>query len=330
VSAAVEELAPETISASPLPLPMEGRVPMSMDGRVSRSQEGQKRPRAQDAQERPLPMEGRVPMSTDGRVARSQEGQERPWARNAQEQPLPQAARVPGHDRLLTQLRGALVRVTELPARAVTPLGIALVRSLAEPVAAPPDLELSGHGVGRDADGTARVRVLAGRRTTDRHGSERLMLLETNLDDLQPELLATLIPNCLAAGAVDAWLTPVLMKKGRPAQVLSALCPPGSWRGVEAMLFRESSTLGVRRVEVARTALSRRLCPADTPWGPVMVKVGLAGGVAVNSAPEFEDCRRVAAAAGVPVKQVYAAAQAAARRLAAGLPPRSGTAAEEN
>lgn len=226
--------------------------------------------------------------------------------------PLPRPTPDGRHERLLVQLRGALVRVTDLPPEAVTPLGVALVRSLAEPAAISPELELTGHGTGRDVGGIPRVRVLAGRRVPGWHGSERLVLLETNLDDLQPELLATLIPSCLAAGAVDAWLTPALMKKGRPAQVLSALCPPGSWVGVEAVLFRESSTLGVRRTKVARTTLSRQLHPVDTPWGPVTVKVGLAASVPVNCAPEFEDCRRLAEAAGVPVKQVYAAALAAA------------------
>ena len=224
--------------------------------------------------------------------------------------PLPQSTTDGRHERLLVQLRGALVRVTELPPEAVSPLGVALVRGLAEPVATPPELKLTGYGTGRDADGTPRVRVLAGRRVSGTRESERLVLLETNLDDLQPELLATLIPTCLAAGAVDAWLTPVLMKKGRPAQALSALCPPGAWIGVEEALFRESSTLGVRRTEVARTTLSRQLHQVDTPWGPVTVKVGLAAGVPMNCAPEFEDCRRLAEAAGVPVKQVYAAALA--------------------
>ncbi len=225
--------------------------------------------------------------------------------------PLPRPTPDGRHERLLIQLHGALVRVTDLPAESVTCLGVALVRSLAEPVATPPELKLTGHGTGRDADGIPRVRVLAGRRAAGYPEGERLVLLETNLDDLQPELLATLIPSCLAAGAVDAWLTPALMKKGRPAQVLSALCPPGAWVGVERMLFRESSTLGVRRTEVARTTLSRRLRRVDTPWGPVTVKVGLDAGVPVNCAPEFEDCRRLAEAARVPVKQVYAAALAA-------------------
>ncbi|HSH68949.1 MAG TPA: nickel insertion protein, partial [Deferrisomatales bacterium] len=227
--------------------------------------------------------------------------------------PLPLPCPTPSgrHEHLLARLRGALVRVTDLPPEAVTPLGVALVRSLAEPAATPPDLELTGHGTGRDAGGTPRVRVLAGRRVPGCREGERLVLLETNLDDLQPEIVATLIPSCLAAGAVDAWLTPVLMKKGRPAQVLSALCMPGGWVGVEQLLFRESSTLGVRRTEIGRTVLSRHLHRVNTPWGPVTVKLGLAAGVPVNCAPEFEDCRRLAEAAGVPVKRVYAAALAA-------------------
>ena len=141
---------------------------------------------------------------------------------------------------------------------------------------------------------------------------EPLTVLEANIDDMPAELMAPLPETLIAAGARDAWLTPILMKKGRPGQLLSALCDPQTADAVERAMFVHSSTLGVRRTEVARTTLSRQLHPVDTPWGPVTVKVGLAAGVPVNCAPEFEDCRRLAEAAGVPVKQVYAAALAAA------------------
>lgn len=231
--------------------------------------------------------------------------------------PLPLPRYHPGQDLepLLTRLRGALVRITDLPTEAVTPLGVVLVRSLAEPEAAPPPLALTGHGTGCDAAGIPRVRVLAGRPATEPAGSESLVLLETNLDDIQPELLATLIPRCLEAGAVDAWLTPVLMKKGRPAHVLSALCHSAAWPAVEKLLFRESTTLGVRRTQVARSVLARRQHRVETPWGAVRVKLALYHGVPVNCAPEFEDCLQVAAAAKVPVKQVFAAAQGRANAL---------------
>ena len=216
---------------------------------------------------------------------------------------------------VLTRLRGALVRVTDLPAEAVTPLGVVLVRSLAEPEAAPPVFELTGRGTGYDAAGIPRVRVLAGQPEMEAAGSEHLVLLETNLDDVQPELLATLIPSCLEAGAVDAWLTPVLMKKGRPAHVLSALCHTAAWPSIEELLFRETTTLGVRRSQVARSVLDRRLHRVETPWGAVRVKLGMYRNLPVNCAPEFEDCLQVAAAAQVPVKQVYAAALAKGNAL---------------
>jgi uncharacterized protein (DUF111 family) len=149
---------------------------------------------------------------------------------------------------------------------------------------------------------------------------ESLLLLEANLDDLPAELLGTLIETCLAAGAVDAWLTPALMKKGRPGHTLSALCSDDTAWSVEKALFLHSSTLGIRRTTVRRDALDRAWAEVETPWGRVRVKTGILEGEVVNRAPEFEDCRRLAQEAGVPLKAVYSAALAAALPL----PPTSG------
>ena len=145
---------------------------------------------------------------------------------------------------------------------------------------------------------------------------EPLLVVEATVDDLSPELAPHLLERLLAAGARDAFLAPVVMKKGRPGVTVTALAATDRRRAVVETLFAESTTLGVRTTEAARETLERRAVPVETPWGPVTVKLGLAAdGSIVNRAPEFEDCRKLAESAGVPLKEIYRAA------LAAPLPP---------
>jgi uncharacterized protein (DUF111 family) len=119
----------------------------------------------------------------------------------------------------------------------------------------------------------------------------------------------------MAAGAVDAWATPVVMKKGRPAVTLSVLCPPGAAGAVRAVLWRETTTLGVRALPVRRWMLERELVEVEVGGAVVRVKLGREAGRVVNAAPEFADCAAVAAASGRPLKQVMAEAQARALDL---------------
>ena len=143
-------------------------------------------------------------------------------------------------------------------------------------------------------------------------------VIEATLDDLQPEIAPHLLERLLAAGARDAFFTPVQMKKGRPGLALTALADPSRRDAVVSVLFAESTTLGVRITEAEREMLERRVVPVETPWGTVGIKLGTRGGTVVNRAPEFEDCRRVAEESGVPLKEVYRHA------LAAPLPESSG------
>ncbi len=211
-------------------------------------------------------------------------------------------------------LEGVPVHGVDLALETVTPTGAALVRTLADGFGPAPAGVLGPVGTGF---GTSRIE---GRPNCTRvwwveppaSARETVWQVEATLDDLPGELLATLVPACLEAGAVDAWLAPVLGKKGRPAHVVTALCPAGAAGPVEDALFRHSSTLGVRRTRWERTVLKRTWQEVATPWGPVRVKVGSRGGRCVNRAPEFEDCAALAREAGVPVKDVYEAALAAA------------------
>ena len=130
---------------------------------------------------------------------------------------------------------------------------------------------------------------------------------------MNPQLVGPLLDALLAAGAVDAWATPILMKKGRPALTLSALCPPGSQPAVTLAFFENSSTIGVRTRSLGRTVLERSVASLKTAYGKVAVKLSAWQGRVLSATPEFEDCRRLAAAARVPVRVVLSAASAGAQ-----------------
>ena len=199
-----------------------------------------------------------------------------------------------------------------------TPTGAALLKVLASPVKEVPDGfsgETIGYGAGtRDVEIPNVLRVTMGlwNETVGNGNSgsavERLLFLECNLDDLNPEIMPYVLEKLLAAGALDAWLQPVIMKKGRPAQTLKVLCSPEQRQVMEQIMFTQTTTLGVRAYHVERTALERRWKTVQTPWGEVRVKEGLLDGKVVNAVPEFEDCKKIAEANGVPLKAVETAA----------------------
>src|SRR5262249_24283506 len=132
--------------------------------------------------------------------------------------------------------------------------------------------------------------------------ADTLLQIEANLDDLSPQLLAVALEAALQAGALDAWIAPVTMKKGRAGHLLGALLPLPDRAAVEQALFRETSTLGLRAFPVERAVLERELIEVATPYGPVRVKLRRRQGLLLNAAPEFEDCRAAAERHGVGVK----------------------------
>ena len=198
----------------------------------------------------------------------------------------------------------------------VTPTGALLVTGHATEYGPLPPLriEKTGHGAGsRDTKARPNVlRLIVGEEGAPA-ATARILVLETELDDAAPQLLGPLIDRLLGAGAVDAFFTPVQMKKGRPGVLVTVLAPPGRREAIEELLFRETTTLGVRRQEWQRTELERETAMVATPYGPVRVKIGRRGSVVYNAWPEFEDCQRLAAEAGVAVKEVLAEALAAWR-----------------
>jgi len=139
---------------------------------------------------------------------------------------------------------------------------------------------------------------------------KNLLVLETNIDDCSPQIISYAMDRLFDAGALDVWQTPVLMKKGRSASKLSVLCPVSLKNELELIIFKETTSIGIRSFPVDRTALDRREEPVETPWGPVRVKVSSFNGTICSATPEYEDCRVLAEKSGAPLKEVIAAAQA--------------------
>ena len=202
-----------------------------------------------------------------------------------------------------------------------TPTGAAILAAVVDTFGPPPPLRLLavGYGAGtRELEDRANVlRVLVGAPIgqTLEPGSPDVLLLEANIDDMSGQLLAALFEALFAAGAVDVWSTPIFMKKGRPAQQVSALADPAIAPQVQRAFFLNATTLGVRVRPVQRATLARSMAEVETPHGRVRVKVAGLDGTAIGAEPEFDDCRRRAEAAGVPVRRVWAAALAAANAL---------------
>jgi hypothetical protein len=201
-----------------------------------------------------------------------------------------------------------------------TPTGVALATTLASASGALPSMTVEGVGVGagtRDVPHRPNVvRLVLGR------GGEQVVdavVLETNVDDLDPRVWPDVLARLLEAGALDAWLTPILMKKGRPAHTLHVLARPADEGPLTDLVLTHTSTLGVRRAAVGRSVLDRGWVPVEVLGGSVRVKVGAREGRVVQATPEYEDAAELARAAGVPLAHVLRLADAAA--VAAGLVP---------
>ncbi|MDX2021287.1 MAG: nickel pincer cofactor biosynthesis protein LarC [Deltaproteobacteria bacterium] len=213
--------------------------------------------------------------------------------------------------------------VSEGKGELTTPTGAAILAAIVQTFGAPPPLTLvaSGYGAGTKefADRPNVLRVLAGQ-PLGAHSAgpdDAVLMLEANIDDMSGQLVAPLVDALFAAGALDAWSTPIFMKKGRPAVQVSALAPPAARAAVEQAFFTNSPTLGVRSTPFARTTLARSHASVSTPWGDVRIKLSHQRGRLFGAAPEFEDCKAVAQKAGVPVRDVHAAATAAAHHYLA-------------
>jgi uncharacterized protein (TIGR00299 family) protein len=220
-------------------------------------------------------------------------------------------------------LRGFPVHDNGLRAELVTPTGAALLTTLGTAAPLPPmRLARLGAGAGaRDLPVPNLLRVLIGEPLAagDDGEVQALVEVETTIDDMSPQLYGPLLDRLLATGALDAYLTPVVMKRGRPGTVVTALAPPGEVERLAELLFRETTTIGVRWRKVRRRRLPREMVRLLTSLGPVTFKVSRLGGRPVTVTPEFEEVRRLAEAQGRAVREALETARLEGLRALGGL-----------
>jgi uncharacterized protein (TIGR00299 family) protein len=215
-------------------------------------------------------------------------------------------------------LKGFPVFDNGVRAELVTPTGAAILTTLAASAGSMPrmTLERVGYGAGSlDLPLPNLLRCFVGRSTAGAPGGETIAQLETTIDDMSPQLYEPLMDRLLEAGALDVFLTPVIMKRSRPGVVLTALAEPSRVGELSGVLFQESTTIGVRWTDYQRTRLERELVTLPTAYGPVAFKLSRLQGRLVTVTPEFSEVSRIAREKGVPVREVLDQARADARRL---------------
>ncbi len=214
-------------------------------------------------------------------------------------------------------LRGVPTYSAHVRKELVTPTGAALLAMLGPRFGPQPPMRVGSVGYGAGSRNPAgfpnvlRLSVGESAEQTARETSrEAITVIETALDDATPQMLAYAAEQALAAGALDCMLAPVVMKKGRPGTLVTVLARPADADALEALLLRETTTLGVRRRTEERATLDREHVTVETAYGPVRVKTGSLAGTRLNAAAEYEDCRAAAARHGVALKTVQGAALA--------------------
>lgn len=201
-----------------------------------------------------------------------------------------------------------------------TPTGAVLLRSFTNPKENIPPFTIGKIGIGagnKDIKGQANVfRLLIGEyeEQTSAH-IEEICIIETNIDDMSGELLPAIINELLNAGARDAFITPIIAKKGRPAYIITALCEPEQISPIQGILFKHTTTLGIRYRTEKRLILDRKWVTVNTPWGAVKTKIGYIGKHIYQISPEFEDCYSLAQKHNVPINEIYNYAQSYAKKI---------------
>ena len=214
-------------------------------------------------------------------------------------------------------LKGFPVVDTGVRRELLTPTGAAILTTLATSAGTMPAMtvEAVGYGAGdMDLETPNVLRVFLGQGAGS-GGRETIMQVETTVDDMQPQLWEVVMERLFEAGALDVYLTPVMMKKSRPGTVLTALCPPDKVTELSRVLFEESPTIGVRWTAYQRERLAREMVTLTTAYGAITFKVSRLEGRVVTATPEFDEIRRIARAKGLPVREVLDLARAEGRRL---------------
>lgn len=210
-------------------------------------------------------------------------------------------------------LAGAPIYSSGVAAELATPTGAAILMHYATFTEEIPKMKLekTGYGAGaRDLEIPNVLSVLIGDEIEEGH--EDVTLIETNIDDVSAEVLGYTMESLLEHGALDVWFTPIGMKKNRPAVLLSVLIPSSYSEQFIDKIFTETSTLGIRVSRQSRAVAEREIIQVDTPLGRIHVKVGKYKGKIISVAPEYDDCRKIAAQKDVPIREVYDLARQAA------------------
>lgn len=212
-------------------------------------------------------------------------------------------------------LRGAPTFSSGIQTELVTPTGAAIATALSSRYTEMPAMTLRAIGYGA---GSAEIpekpnvlRLLVGERSMSEageHWGAPVTVIETNVDDMSPQIYGYFAERALAAGALDVFSTPAQMKKNRPGLLVTLLCEAENTARLIDLVFRETTTIGVRTHEVRRKTLDRESVPVETSFGEVRMKVSRMNGSVLNATPEYEDCKKIADERGIPLKQVIAEA----------------------
>ncbi len=217
----------------------------------------------------------------------------------------------------LEVLRGVPIYSTGIQAELATPTGVSILRALSKNFGAMPEMRVEevGYGAGsRELEIPNLLRICIGQTSDEDYERDEVILLETNLDDMNPQLLAYASDRLLKQGALDVFMTPIFMKKNRPGILLSVLTTQDKLDETLATVFSETTTLGIRINRLDRRKLSRQIISVKTRFGGIEVKVGKIGNRIINIAPEYEACKEIAVKQGIPLKDIYNEADEAARK----------------
>jgi hypothetical protein len=221
-------------------------------------------------------------------------------------------------------LKGVPVLPGPVDGELVTPTGAAIVSTLASGFGPMPPMTIAGVGYGagtRQYEGHPNMlRAILGEAASRAETGGEVVVIECTIDDMNPQGYGYLMERLFEAGALDVFYAAVQMKKNRPGTLVTAIGPRERFSAMTSILFRESTTIGVRHHAAARVELAREIVTVRTPYGRLRVKVSSFEGSPVQAQPEYEDCRRIAAAKGIPLKEVQAAALAAFRAGAPAAP----------
>lgn len=205
-------------------------------------------------------------------------------------------------------LKNQLLKSVAIEKELTTPTGAAIVTTLGEGLKTMPEMKVLAIGYGAGSNDNPEVpnllRIVIGE-DTQRQESDEVWVVETNIDDMPGEILGYVMDKLFSAGAVDAYFTPVQMKKGRPGIIISAIVPEKQLLSVEAVLFNQTTTFGIRKYKAVRSILSREVKEYESSLGKIRMKIGSLNGDIKNISPEYEDCKRIAEERHMPLKHVY-------------------------